>query len=46
MGHTQEAILHIKLAQKAKGMNQFLAAILNERLNFFLIKAHDGQLRH
>lgn len=46
MGHTQEAILHIKLAQKAKGMNQFLAAILNERLNFFLIKVHDGQLRH
>lgn len=36
MGDTQKAILQIKLAKKAKGMNFYLQAILNERLTLFL----------
>jgi predicted Zn-dependent protease len=35
-GQTKDAILQIKLAQKSKGLNLQLAAILNERLNFFI----------
>lgn len=34
-GQTKEAIMQIKLAQKSKGLNFQLSAILNERLNFF-----------
>lgn len=35
-GQTRNAILHIKLAQKSKGLNFYLSSILNERLNFFI----------
>jgi predicted Zn-dependent protease len=35
-GQTKDAILQIKLAQKSKGLNLQLSAILNERLNFFI----------
>ena len=35
-GSTSAAILQIKLAKKAKGINFYLQAILNERLQFFL----------
>ncbi len=35
-GRTQEAITQIKLAQKSKGLNFYLAAILDERLNYFI----------
>jgi predicted Zn-dependent protease len=34
-GQTRDAILQIKLAQKSKGLNLQLSAILNDRLNFF-----------
>jgi predicted Zn-dependent protease len=36
VGHTQDAIAQIKLAQKSKGLNFQLSSILAERLNFFL----------
>ena len=36
IGHTQFAILQTKLAQKSRGINFYLQAILNDRLNFFL----------
>ena len=36
VGYTKIAILQINLAKKAKGINFYLQAILNERLNFFL----------
>ncbi len=35
-GQINDAILQIKLAQKSKGLNLQLSAILNERLNFFI----------
>lgn len=35
-GHTQAAILQIKLAKKSKDNNFYLQAILDQRLNFFL----------
>ncbi|NOT12850.1 MAG: M48 family metallopeptidase [Methylococcaceae bacterium] len=35
-GSTQDAVMQIKLAQRSKGVNFRLAAILNERLRFFL----------
>lgn len=35
-GNTETAILQIKLAKKAKNINFYLQAILNERLAFFL----------
>lgn len=38
-GQVHDAILQIKLAQKAKGLTEQLSAILTERLNFFLTQA-------
>ena len=35
-GQTRAAITQVRLAQKAKGLNFYLAAILDDRLNFFL----------
>ena len=35
-GQTRDAILQIKLAQKSKGLNFQLSAILNDRLNFIV----------
>ncbi len=36
VGHTKAAILQINLAKKIKGLNYYLLAILEQRLNFFL----------
>ncbi len=36
VGQTKAAILQIKLAKKAEGINFYLQEILNERLNFFI----------
>ena len=35
-GHTQQAITQAKLARKSEHVNFYLAAILDERLNFFI----------
>ena len=43
-GHTQFAILQINLAKKAKGINFYLQAILDERLNFFLNEERERKL--
>ncbi|KAF3980995.1 MAG: M48 family metallopeptidase [Methylococcales symbiont of Hymedesmia sp. n. MRB-2018] len=44
MGHTQSAILQIKLAKKAKGINFYLQAILDERLQFFINEERERKL--
>lgn len=41
-GQTREAILQIRLAKNARGLTPQLNAILNERLNFFLIKEKEA----
>jgi len=41
-GKTKEAILQIQLARNSKGLNPQLAAILNERLDFFLNKEKEA----
>ena len=43
-GHTQFAILQINLAKKAQGINFYLQAILDERLNFFLNEERERKL--
>ncbi|MCF7967424.1 MAG: M48 family metalloprotease [Methylobacter tundripaludum] len=43
-GQTKDAILQIKLAQKSKGLNFQLSAILNERLSFFLNQEEEARL--
>ena len=43
-GHTKFAILQINLAKKAKGINFYLQAILDERLNFFLNEERERKL--
>jgi len=43
-GHTQPAILQIKLAKKSKGINFYLQAILNERLAFFIHEEKERKL--
>jgi len=43
-GHTRFAILQINLAKKAKGINFYLQAILDERLNFFLNEERERKL--
>jgi predicted Zn-dependent protease len=43
-GHTRFAILQINLAKKAKGINFYLHAILDERLNFFLNEERERKL--
>lgn len=42
-GQTQYAILQIKLAKNSKGLNNQLAYILNERLNFFLTQLEQSR---
>lgn len=42
-GQTKDAILQIKLAQKSKGLNFQLSAILNERLNFFINQEEEAR---
>jgi beta-barrel assembly-enhancing protease len=42
-GQTRDAILHIKLAQKSKGLNFYLSSILNERLNFFMNEEEEAR---
>ncbi len=42
-GQTKDAILQIKLAQKSKGLNLQLSAILNERLNFFINEEEESR---
>ncbi len=39
IGQTDSAIMQIKLAQKAKGLNFYLSSILEDRLNFFIAEA-------
>jgi predicted Zn-dependent protease len=41
-GKTREAILQIQLARNSRGINPQLAAILNERLDFFLNKEKEA----
>ncbi len=41
-GKTREAILQIQLARNSRGLNPQLAAILNERLDFFLNKEKEA----
>lgn len=43
-GYTEQAIQQIKLAKKSKGLNFYLSAILNERLNFFLNEERERKL--
>jgi predicted Zn-dependent protease len=46
IGSTETAILQIKLAQKMKPIDHYLAEILEDRLQFFMaeqIQQHDGQ---
>jgi predicted Zn-dependent protease len=43
-GHTKFAILQINLAKKAKGVNFYLQAILDERLNYFLNEERERKL--
>jgi beta-barrel assembly-enhancing protease len=42
-GKTREAILQIQLARNSKGLTPQLAAILNERLDFFLSKEKEAK---
>lgn len=42
-GQTRDAILQIKLAQKSKGLNFQLSAILNDRLNFFVNEEEEAK---
>lgn len=44
VGHTSFAILQIKLAKQAKGINFYLQAILDERLHFFLNEERERKL--
>jgi len=44
VGHTRFAILQINLAKKAKGVNFYLQAILDERLNYFLNEERERKL--
>jgi predicted Zn-dependent protease len=44
IGHTKFAILQINLAKKAKGVNFYLQAILDERLNYFLNEERERKL--
>jgi predicted Zn-dependent protease len=44
-GKTQEAILQIRLARNSRGLTPQLAAILNERLDFFLSKQKETEQR-
>ncbi len=43
-GYTSFAILQIKLAKKAKGINFYLQAILNDRLSFFINEENERKL--
>ncbi|MCK5188934.1 MAG: M48 family peptidase, partial [Methylococcales bacterium] len=43
-GHTPSAIMQIKLAKKAKGINFYLQSILDERLSFFLNEEKERKL--
>jgi predicted Zn-dependent protease len=42
-GRTRDAIVQIKLARNSKGLNEQLAYILNERLNFFLLQMEQAR---
>ncbi|KAF3977452.1 MAG: M48 family metallopeptidase [Methylococcales symbiont of Iophon sp. n. MRB-2018] len=44
IGHTQSAILQIKLAKKAKGINFYLQTIFDERLQFFMNEEKERKL--
>jgi len=44
IGQTSFAILQIKLAKKAKGINFYLQAILNQRLDFFINEESERKL--
>lgn len=46
VGQTKSAILQINLAKKAKDINFYLQAILNERLNFFINEEKERKLNN
>ena len=46
VGYTSFAILQIKLAKKAKGINFYLQAILNDRLKFFTNEENERKLNN